>query len=153
MPTYADFEVQLKGTKKKRSRRFLLSAESSFQDLARAIDAACGWSGDRGGFFRGSALGAADIDIASPLLDVFDPPITRGCVYVYDPEDAWWEHQVRLRALKDLPQSFDRRLLSAKRPFPDEDQGNLIAFERRLAENAGKEDDLDIASLKESFDG
>ncbi len=152
MPTYADFEVQLKGTRKKRSRRFLLLADASFSELQAAIDAACGWSGDRGGLFRGGAFGAGEIDPASPLLEVFDSPATRSCVYVYDPEDAWWEHQVRLRARKDLPQSFERRLINAKRPFPDEAAGDLVAFEGRLAKNGGKEDDLDVMTLRESFD-
>lgn len=151
MPIYADLEVQLKGTSKKRSRRFLLAADVSFRELEAAIKEACGWTGGRGGFFRGSALGAANIDPDSPLLIIFDPPTTRRCVYVYDPDGAWWEHQVRLRAYKDLPQIFERRLVTAKRAFPDEAKGDLASFERALAEGS-VEEELDVGSLKEGFE-
>jgi len=48
--------------------------------------------------------------------------------YQYDFGDSW-DHDVAMRAVVDLPDKFERRLLDGARAFPHEDCGGLPGYE------------------------
>ncbi len=137
MPTYFEFEVSLIDVKPRIWRRFLLEADATFRDLHLAIQDACGWENYHLHAFR--AKGRSRPAIATNAGPEFGPagttvPVTsyfakRGdrCVYEYDFGDSWM-HRVHLKAVRDLPERFHRRLTGGERAFPMEDSGSIPGY-------------------------
>lgn len=139
MADYFRLRVQLCDVKPAIWRRFQLTTRTSFMDLHRSIQAACGWEDahlfdfedargrviagvpDRGG------RGPGDPDATSvKLASHFAKPKDR-CFYVYDFGDRW-VHDVTLEAIDAEPKAFSRRLLDGERAFPAEDCGGVHGY-------------------------
>jgi len=147
VPQYFEFEVSLCHVKPKIWRRFLLPADSTFQDLHMAIQDAGGWSNYH--LFAFHHPESSDVLIAGipsdEDLDVYGkrtPDARRiklssffgkgketSCMYEYDFGDGW-EHDVSLSREVSLPESFKRRLLGGERAFPHEDCGGYGGYQR-----------------------
>lgn len=145
MPDYYEFEVSLCDAPSRTWRRFLLAKRgATFADLHDAIQAACGWldchlhlfeTEPRGKVLAGSsplddAFGEAVSDSSEvELSGYFTPRGEKKCVYEYDFGDSWL-HEVELRRLIPLEESFTRRLVAGRRAFPPEDCGGIPGYLR-----------------------
>jgi len=147
MPEYYEFEVSLSGVEPRIWRRFLLPLKgSTFADLHKAIQDACGWWNYHMFEFRltrgyehriagipsdedfdmfGSTVKAADL---VPLRSFFGKEYKR-CLYEYDFGDSWF-HDVKLLRVIEFPETFRRRLVGGERAFPHEDCGGVSGYER-----------------------
>lgn len=183
MPTYYDIEVSLSSWMPLTWRRFYLRAErTSFADLHRAIQDACGWldyhlyrfseatpSGMQG-------LAQSDIELDwdidnspagkdAPLAPWVGKHTPRACKYTYDFGDDW-DHDVVVRDIVHSEERFFRRLIDGQFSFPPEDCGGLPGFSRVhhfVQGGRDLDDDLaewlgdwaieaDIAQVREAFD-
>lgn len=149
MPTYFDVEVSLSTVYPLIWRRFLLrTTGTTFADLHRAIQDACGWWDYH--LYRfdeatpGKLVGLAQspIDIGEayddtppadkvPLASWVGKFAPRACQYVYDFGDDW-VHDVVVRDIVESDERFFRRLIGGERSFPKEDCGSMPGFERIL---------------------
>jgi hypothetical protein len=142
MPCYFEFEVWLERIRPRIWRRFLLQKEATFDDLHLAIQESAPWSNChlfefRLGGRRGEPIAGDDEgEEAEPARHVPLDAVFAGkgdeCMYLYDFGDGW-EHRVRLRAVRDLPEGFHRRLLAGARAFPPEDCGGVWGYQVCLA--------------------
>jgi hypothetical protein len=149
MPTYFDIEVSLSTVYPLIWRRFLLrTTGTTFADLQRAIQDACGWldyhlyrfdeATPRG--LVGVAQSPIEIEDSyddtpsaervalAPWVGKFAP---RACHYLYDWGDEW-RHDVVFRGIVQTDERFFRRLVGGERGFPPEDCGSMYGFERIL---------------------
>jgi len=137
MSTYYEFEVSLTDIKPRIWRRFLLDADATFRDLHLAIQNAGPWENYHLFAFhkkkrsRRAIATNAGHDFGPdarkvPLKTYFSRRGDR-CIYLYDFGDSW-THDVRLKAARDLPERFHRRLLDGKRAFPMEDSGSIAGY-------------------------
>ena len=131
----------------------------SFYNLHEAIQVACGWENCHLFVFR-TAPWAEEIAGISP--DALDGPVDTfgkptpdakrlrlssyfgngkadACVYEYDFGDSW-EHEIKLRKIVKLPESFQLRLLDGKRAFPPDDCGGVSGYQHCLEVLEGSED-------------
>lgn len=150
MPKYFDFEVALLGVEPRIWRRFYLAADgTTFLDLHAAIQDADTWmdmhlwqfrDGRRGRVLAATPpdeeMGFDDFDSGPPadevaLADFFENA-GQSCLYVYDFGDGW-EHEVVLKQVVELPETFYRRLIGGERAFPPEDCGGLPGYELCLS--------------------
>lgn len=149
VPTYFDIEVSLSTVYPMVWRRFLLrSTGTTFADLHRAIQDACGWQDYHlyrfaecmlvGLVGLAQAPGEIDEDLddsppadEAPLTSWLGKHLPRACHYVYDFGDDW-HHDVIVRDIVDSEERFFRRLVGGERSFPPEDCGGLPGFERIL---------------------
>lgn len=144
MPEYFDFEVSLCDVAPRIWRRFLIRKVSTFQDLHRAIQDACGWESYHLFEFRSEPSSREDIVAGIPddeygppapdarkikLAAYFAPSGNRRCFYLYDFGDCW-EHEVNLKGIIPSEETFKRRLLDGARAFPPEDCGGTWGYER-----------------------
>jgi pRiA4b ORF-3-like protein len=143
MPDYYEFEVSLRHITPRIWRRFLIRKTATFHDLHTAIQDACGWWNSHLFAFRTwghkneDIAGIPDDDSDEPVPDaqkvklggVFGKSDVDKCLYEYDFGDGW-EHEVKLRKLVALPESFWRRLLDGRRAFPPEDCGGVWGYQR-----------------------
>jgi len=137
MPTYYEFEASLTDIQPRIWRRFLLDADATFRDLHLAIQDAGPWGNYHLFAFRKKARSRQAIatnagrDFGPDARKVpLKPYFTRRrdqCIYEYDFGDSWM-HRVRLKAVRDLPERFHRRLLDGKRAFPMEDSGSIPGY-------------------------
>lgn len=149
MPTYFDIEVSLSTVYTLIWRRFLLrTTGTTFADLHRAIQDACGWW-DHHLYRFDEATPSGLVGLArSPdaIADLGDdtPPADkmplarwvgehtpRACHYLYDFGDDW-HHDVIVRDLIESDERFFRQLVGGERSFPKEDCGSMPGFERIL---------------------
>lgn len=149
MPTYYDVEVMLSGSLPPVWRRFFLRADrTTFADLHRAIQDACGWL-DYHLFRFDEPTPRGMVGIAQSPVDMGwddDPTpaaaevplkqwagdfLPRACSYTYDFGDDW-RHDVVFRDLVRSDESFFRLLIGGSRSFPPEDCGGMMGFERVL---------------------
>jgi len=137
MPTYYEFEVSLEAIQPRIWRRFLLRADATFHDLHWTIQDAAPWENYHLFAFRAKkrshpALATnAGRDCgpraaAVPLATWFARAGDR-CLYEYDFGDGWMHH-VTLKAVRNLPERFYRRLLAGERAFPLEDSGGTWGY-------------------------
>lgn len=154
-PTYFDFEFSLCEVEPRIWRRFLIRSTASFKDLHLAIQEAAGWWNYHLYVFRTEMGWDEDCQMAgSPVDDYGEKPmpdaarvklqsyfgdgkLTR-CYYLYDFGDDWW-HEVVLRDVVTLPETFKRRLLGGARAFPHEDCGGLSGYAECVKVALGKE--------------
>src|SRR3989338_5928574 len=144
MPQYFECDVSLGHVTPRLWRRFLLRRTATFQDLHRAIQDACGWENAhlfefRAGGRQGATIaGIPDEDgLGDPVPDARKVKLVAycgssgpaRCVYLYDFGDGW-EHDVHLRGVVALPETFRRRLLDGQRAFPPEDCGSYPGYAR-----------------------
>lgn len=165
MPTYFDVEVSLSTVYPLIWRRFLLSTRATtFADLHRAIQDACGWW-DYHLYRFDDVTRRGLVGIAQSPVEIDDahddtPPAQavalstwvgklapRACLYTYDFGDDW-QHDVVFRGIVESDERFFRRLLGGERSFPKEDCGSMPGFERilefrRTGVDPYGEDDLD----------
>ena len=130
MPKYFEFEVSLIEVKPKIYRKFALPAASTFRDLHRAIQRACGWENDHGHIFRtelgkkgqniaggfpmGSMDGVKDGDAIQ--LNSYFSGTNPICVYEYDFGDCW-THVVKWVRVFEDDEIFQRKLLGGRGLF------------------------------------
>jgi hypothetical protein len=148
MSTYFDIEVSLSTVYPLIWRRFLLrTTGTTFADLHRAIQDACGWSDYH--LFRfdeatpGGLVGLAQATFekdgfddtpaadAVPLARWVGQFAPRACQYLYDFGDDWY-HDVVVRGVVSSDERFFRRLVGGEGRFPPEDSGGLPGFARIL---------------------
>lgn len=153
MPAYFDIEVSLSTVYPLIWRRFLLrSTGTTFADLHRAIQDACGWwdyhlyrfdeATDVGliGLAQSPVAIEEDVDDEDdtpaadgvPLAGWVGESCPRACRYQYDFGDEW-DHDVIVRGVVERGDRFFRRLIGGERSFPKEDCGSMSGFERILA--------------------
>jgi hypothetical protein len=149
MPTYFDIEISLSTVYPLIWRRLLLrTTGTTFADLHRAIQDACGWwdyhlyrfdeAAPRGlvGLAQ-SRVGIEDADDDAPPADEVPlapwvgKHVPRACKYVYDFGDDW-HHDVVVRDIVSSDERFFRRLIGGERAVPKEDCGSMSGFERIL---------------------
>lgn len=149
MPVYFDIEVALSTTYPLIWRRFLLRADrTTFADLHRAIQDACGWW-DYHLYIFEEITARGPVGLAQSPVEIGDahddtPPADdvalarwvgdqtpRACRYTYDFGDDWL-HDVVIRGIVESDERFFRRLIGGERSFPKEDCGSLPGFERML---------------------
>jgi hypothetical protein len=152
---FLDLDVTLKALRPTVRRRFLLHDGATLVDLYAALSDALGYSGARG-FEAWRVEPGAD-----PLATAGDPAAarmllsdllgagSRSIVVIYDP-DAWWEHVVTLKRVRELPIEAARRLVSGRGAAPPEGCGGLAGYEALRAAGALPEPDLD--DLRSGFD-
>ncbi len=147
---YFDIEVSLSGTFPLIWRRFLLRKRgTTFADLHRAIQDACGWKDYHLYRFEEATAGGL-VGVAQSPVEIeesFDdtPPADdvslskwvgehspRACRYVYDFGDDW-HHDVVVRGVMEVHEPAFRLLIGGERSFPPEDCGGMYGFERILA--------------------
>lgn len=150
---YFEIEVSLVGAEPKVWRRFLIHKYSTFGDLHKAIQVACGWQdyhlyafsekdpysrhGDDDPIFAISPHDEADNYDHEPkyadklrLTWIFDDQsIGREIFYLYDYGDGW-VHSVKMIGFHRLEEKFKRRLIAGARAFPLEDSGALPGYQR-----------------------
>lgn len=136
MPLYYEFDVSLRRIRPRICCRFLMRKATTFYDLHRAIQDACGWWNYHLFAFRPwgrerveiAGIPDDDWDEAVPdarkikLASFFEEAGADRCLYEYDFGDGW-EHEVKLRkrvTLKEClgdwtPERFD--LEATKRDF------------------------------------
>ncbi len=153
MHKYFEIEVSLIGPKPKVWRRFLIHKYSTFGDLHRAIQVACGWRNSHLYSFweknpYTSAIGDNTTFAISPydeaenydhrpeyadqlrLGHIFDDTsVGREIFYLYDYGDSWI-HTVKMTGFHKFEEKFRRKLLAGERPFPLEDSGSLPGYQR-----------------------
>ena len=129
-----------------------MQKQSTFSDLHKAIQVACGWKNshlysfskqnpantygpDRSVFAVSPHDDPAGYDIEPdyaelvPLSAIFDDNHNHQIYYVYDYGDGWI-HSVKRLALHHDTETFKRRLLAGARAFPLEDSGGLPGYQR-----------------------
>ena len=149
---YFEFEVTLLGGEPKVWRRFILRRQSSFGDLHKAIQVACGWKDSHlYSFSKQDPTNRYGPDLSvfavSPydepadyqlepkyseeleLDDVFMNDQAKEIFYSYDYGDGWI-HSVKMLAHRQYPETFKRRLLAGARAFPLDDCGGLPGYQR-----------------------
>lgn len=145
MPGYFEFEVSLLEIRPRIWRRFLLRDTATLRQLHEAIQVAGPWQGYH--LWEFCELGRPHRVIAGLPDDEADEPIPDGrrikvrnyflrpgdrCLYRYDFGDDW-EHEVQLRNIVVLPETFRRRLIGGERAFPPEDCGSVPGYFECLA--------------------
>jgi pRiA4b ORF-3-like protein len=142
MPKYFEFDVTLRDVEPRIWRRFLIREGAFFHELHEAIQDACGWENCHLYAFRDPktrktvATIPSDDGFGKPEPDAervrvrtcFVPTTKTGCLYEYDFGDRWL-HDVVLRQIVELPETFKRRLLDGAGAFPPEDCGSLPGYE------------------------
>jgi Plasmid pRiA4b ORF-3-like protein len=165
---YFEIEVSLVGAEPKVWRQFLIHKYSTFGDLHKAIQVACGWQdyhlysfselnpysrhdGDNTTFAISPHDEAEGYSTEPQYADklrltwIFDDDcVGREIFYLYDYGDGWI-HSVKMIGFHKLEEKFKRRLIAGGRAFPLEDSGALRGYQRCVdayydPENA--EDDL-----------
>ncbi len=150
---YFEIEVSLLGVEPKIWRQFLIQRNSTFGDLHRAIQLACGWKNshlysfsERNPYHRhdegNTTFAISPYDDAEGyehepqyadnlrLSHCFDASsIGHSIFYLYDYGDGWI-HQVELVGFYQLEEKFRRQLLAGERAFPLEDSGALPGYQR-----------------------
>ena len=66
------------------------------------------------------------------------------CIYVYDFGDGW-EHDIRVRRVLTVPDTFQRRLLAGRRACPREDCGGVYGYYDCCANVRGETEDNELA--------
>lgn len=149
-PLYFDVEVSLSGAFPPIWRRFLLRARgTTFADLHRAIQDACGWQ-DYHLYRFDEATARGLVGLAQSPIGIeesFDdtPPADqvplarwvgdhspRACRYTYDFGDDW-HHDVIFRGVAHVDEPMFRMLIGGERAFPPEDCGGMYGFDRVVA--------------------
>jgi hypothetical protein len=193
MPVYYEVDVTLRHIKPKIWRRFHLRPEATFDDLNAAIQFCGPWDGShmwqfsgwgRDGEILAHVPGVEGFDEIQPVsradeLRLADILRSKGdrCLYEYDFGDGW-EHEVKLRRIIEIDETFTRRLVAGERNFPQEDCGgvhghymNLLALgrieydgpeefrprkqdlkERRAWIGGWDPDDFDLEKVRSEFD-
>ena len=155
MGRFLDLDVTLKAVRPTVKRRFLLDDGATLGDLYTALRDAFGWSGTRtfetwrGGPDGGPLAPAGDPGVARTRLSDLLETGARSLVVVYDP-DAWWEHVVTLKRVRELPLEASRRLAGGRGAAPPEACGGLAGYEALRA--AGTLPELDLDDLRSTFD-
>lgn len=150
---YFEIEVSLVGAEPKVWRLFLIHKYSTFGDLHKAIQVACGWQdyhlysfseqnpyvrhdGDSTTFAISPHDEAEGYDHEPQYADklrltwIFDDDsIGRKIFYLYDYGDGWI-HSVKMVGFHKLEEKFKRRLIAGGRAFPLEDSGALPGYQR-----------------------
>lgn len=150
---YFEFEISLQGVEPKVWRRFLIHRQSTFGDLHKAIQVACGWKDyhlysfseqnpahsygpDQSTFAisphdepEGYEI-EPEIATKYKLFDFFDDDDQDVEIfYVYDYGDGWI-HSVKMIATRQESEKFKRRLIGGARAFPLEDCGGLPGYQQ-----------------------
>jgi hypothetical protein len=180
---YLELEISLRDIRPRIWRRFLLRDNASFQDLHQAIQKSFGWqsyhlfSFSTAANWKGETIAGSPGDnggFGEPTPDARKVKLSRWLqnpkdklTYIYDFGDNW-EHQIVLRAIHQLPERFERRLLAGRRAGPPEDCGGYPGYEdcvARLSGESGEEaeelkewlgdwrpETFELAEEKKSFD-
>jgi hypothetical protein len=149
MPVYYELDVTLRHIKPKIWRRFHLPPEATFEDLSDAIQFCGPWDGSHLWQFSGwgrdgevfahisgeggfNPAGIEPIPSAAEvrLSDILKKKGDR-CLYEYDFGDGW-EHEVKLRRIIEIDETFTRRLVDGERNFPQEDSGGVHGYHMNL---------------------
>lgn len=169
-------------------RRFLIDAQATFRQIHAALQAASGtwldyhlfaFRPDSESYINLAATELPDEPFEFPVaLASHDTLITRlaasgtdTVVYEYDYGDSWLA-ELKVEAVRDLPERFHRRLIDGALAFPPEDCGGTTGFEqvrwvarRESLEDVGgdpeeilawlgdwKPDAFDEARIRKAFD-
>lgn len=165
---YFDIEVSLSGAFPLIWRRFLLRArDTTFADLHRAIQDACGWQDYHLYRFEEATAGGL-VGLAQSPVEIEesfdDTPAAntvslakwvgkhapRACRYLHDFGDDW-HHDVVVRGVAEVDEPKFRLLLGGERSFPPEDSGGMYGIERILqfvetGEDPEGDPDVDLAA-------
>jgi hypothetical protein len=138
MPALYDVHIGLRAPIPGPWRRFLMRADrTTFADLHRNIQDACGWDDrhlfefrqhfDRhGGILAGNASPEGP-GPETPLKSALPAQLPFAFTYVYDMGDEW-EHSVVIFQKVEGPAGIYRELLDGNGAFPPEDIGGLPVF-------------------------
>ena len=168
MAKYFEFEVLLDGVEPRVWRTFLLRSDFTFYELHDTIQAACGWEDcHMYQFMKGQGrkmkrIAESPFDGGDPgsdevKLDSVFKRVGSNCIYEYDFGDSWW-HVVKLKAVSEMDEQFERKLIGGERSFPLEDCGGVPGYERCVAayevskrELAGldEDDEAEVLSMRE----